>query len=136
GSTGAKTALPSFSAMRFTTSCAIRLWPPLTFCGPRCSVPPLYSSAVVFPAFWAALTSAQVIISNSTRSDCAKAAAASAASVKMVLMRILAPGRILQLGLLVLVELAGDARPHGEDRQSDREEADERHHHEKDEFQE
>ena len=28
-------------AIALTTSWAIRLWPPLTFCGPRCSVPPV-----------------------------------------------------------------------------------------------
>ncbi len=41
GSTGAAIALPSFTAMARTVSRAISVWPPLTFCGPRCSVPPL-----------------------------------------------------------------------------------------------
>src|SRR5258708_25197038 len=61
-----KIALPSFSAIALTISCAISVWPPLTFCGPRCSVPRVYMSAVVLPAASAALTSGQVIRPNST----------------------------------------------------------------------
>ena len=40
-SAGITIALPSLSAMAFAVARAIRVWPPLTFCGPRCSVPPV-----------------------------------------------------------------------------------------------
>src|ERR1039458_4410823 len=69
GITGAAMALPSFSAMARTVARPISVWPPFTFCGPRCSVPPLYTSATVLPCSWIArFTSGHVIISNSTRS--------------------------------------------------------------------
>ena len=41
GSTGIAIALPSFSAIAFTVSRPMSVWPPFTFCGPRCSVPPV-----------------------------------------------------------------------------------------------
>src|SRR5438445_143845 len=44
----------------------MKLWAPLAFWGPRCSVPPVKMSAVVFPAAIAHFTSTQVIFSNST----------------------------------------------------------------------
>src|SRR5579863_117292 len=57
--------------MATADSCAIKVCPPFTHWGPRCSVPPLYTSTVVLPAASAAFTSGQVIIPKSTRSDLA-----------------------------------------------------------------
>jgi len=41
GSTGAAIAFPSLCAIASTVARPIRVCPPFTFCGPRCSVPPL-----------------------------------------------------------------------------------------------
>src|ERR1022692_4279298 len=88
GITGAAMAFPSFPAIATTVACAIRVWPPLTFCGPRVSVPPLYTSAVVLPSCRACLSSGQVIISRSTRAldsfVCPCAVAPETASMQIV----------------------------------------------------
>src|SRR5437868_12289569 len=73
-------ALPSLRAMAFDVARAISVCPPLTFCGPRCSVPPVYTIAVVFPALSASLTSGQVIMSNSTSGSFFAVAACFAAA--------------------------------------------------------
>ena len=41
GSTGMAMALPSFVAIALLRYVAMSVWPPLAFCGPRCSVPPV-----------------------------------------------------------------------------------------------
>src|SRR5437867_1152097 len=82
GSTGATRAFPSCRAISTLARRAISVWPPRTACGPRCSVPPLYISTVVFPVCMAAAISGYVI--NSMSTCCCAVAGAVRPTARMV----------------------------------------------------
>ena len=79
--TGATSASPSATAIFAARTRARTLCFPSTMWGPLCSVPPIGTSAVVFPARTSAASSGDVSSSMKTLS-CACAAAANAATRK------------------------------------------------------